>query len=1301
MFFILCNWLFLHLKNIKGFIAFIKDMKKILFFLLFSFLQPLVAQESGNIDLLWNDSKYVLNQKYHYSIPYFQEGNFRFDEAKKVILFSKAIPLNAPIDENSVRISNVVYETVSNEKIGELDKKYISNAINVKVENVKARDNFFGVITFSPIITENGNFKRIKSLTYILSPDTKRSSFSSRQRAFSNSVLSSGTWKRFYVEKSGVYKLTKQFLSGLGINTNGDPRNIKLYGNGGKMLPLLNSIPYPDDLTENAIQFVGEEDGVFNDTDYILFYAQGVENWNDESQTHTNLYASKSYYYITSSANPGKRIQQLVEPVGSPTNTYTTFDEYQFHEVDNVNIVKLGRRWYGEQFQTQNEQTFPFGFPNLVPSTPVNVVVNGAAVGVVGTTFNVKVNAQDVGILNFSAINPEGPVFASSSTNTFTANPAPGTISVTIKYNNGGVPSANAYLDFIKVNGKSFLKGFGKQFSFKVDEVEANVGICEYQISNATAISQVWDVTDIYNVTAKANAAQSQFSVLATMGEERNYVAIDNADFYTPLRDSDTTVANQDLKGDVFKDNQGNFQNVDYVIVTPQSLLTQAERLAAFHVNKNQLKVKVVTLEKLYHEFSSGKQDIGAIRNFVKYVYENATTPQNRIKYLCLFGDASFDFKNRISGNTNIVPIFHALDSFSVISSFISDDYFGMMDDNEGRMLSSQSLDIAVGRILASNLSQAEQMVTKVIDYYDEKSYGKWRNNLVFVSDDLDKVSDASLQSVVDNMANTITANKPFLNAKKIHSDAYVQETTSGGQKYPKAKEEFIDSFAQGALFFDYLGHGGEDGLAQERLFEIVDAQNLNNKYKYPLFITVTCEFTRFDNPLRKTAGEYTYWNPKGGAVSMVTTTRQIGQNTGESFNQRFAEYLFAYGSNNYVSIAEAVRLTKVNMMNSGNNVVFYIGDPALKLAIPKPKIRLTKINDVPIASVTEPLRALSVVKFSGEVSDEFDALLSDYNGALSVNIFDKEIDRTTLGNDGTMVGGVVYKMNFKTLGETIFRGNASIRNGLFEFTFVVPRDIRITEGNGKVSFYAKKTNVLEDQTGYDTSIRIGGLNTNAAVDNTPPRVRLYMNDESFVSGGITNESPLFLAFLEDENGINTASGIGHDIVAYLDGDETKPYVLNDYYETELDDYTKGKLRFPFQNLTPGLHTLTFKAWDVYNNLITSELQFIVVDDDNLVLKNVLNYPNPFVSHTEFWFTHNKPFEPLDVQVQVLTISGKVVWSKNQTVTTEGFTSRDITWDGRDDFGDKIGKGVYVYKLTVKSTLTNKKAEKFEKLVIL
>jgi hypothetical protein len=365
-------------------------------------------------------------------------------------------------------------------------------------------------------------------------------------------------------------------------------------------------------------------------------------------------------------------------------------------------------------------------------------------------------------------------------------------------------------------------------------------------------------------------------------------------------------------------------------------------------------------------------------------------------------------------------------------------------------------------------------------------------------------------------------------------------------------------------------------------------------------------------------------------------------------------------------------------------------------LAIPKPKIRLTKVNDVPVSQPIDDFKSLARMKLTGEIIDENNNPLTNYSGELSTTIFDKKITRATLNNDGNGA-----PISFNALGETIFRGNASVTNGQFEFSFVVPRDIRVPLSNGKISFYSKKNLILENQTGFDTIIKIGGVNENAVADNISPTVKLYMNDETFVSGGITNESPFLLAILEDENGINTASGIGHDIVAILDGDVNNPFILNDYYQTALDDITKGTLRFPLRNLAVGLHTITFKAWDVYNNPITAEIQFIVIGDDSLTLTHVLNYPNPFVNYTEFWFTHNHPYEPLEVQIQVMTITGKVVWSKNQIINTEGFLSKEITWDGKDDFGDKIGKGVYIYKLSVKSNLTNKRTEKYEKLVIL
>jgi hypothetical protein len=1259
-----------------------------------------ISQEQGDIVLNWTDKKELSYGEYFYTLPQFNSENYQFDTYTKSLKYSLRIKLNNSVNEDVIQLKNLVFEPILESQLGDLAINKIPFELEYTLKNAIARDKYYGQITISPIIKEGNSFKKLISFSYSIQQNVANRNQTSVNNITSveNSVLYSGNWYRFYIEKSGVYIISKDFLQSLGMETNVDPRKIKIYGNGGRMVPLLNSIPYPMDLQENAIQFIGENDGVFDNQDYILFYAEGVDNWSEENKTNINLYVNKSYYYVTATGNTGKRITEMDQPIGNTTTTFNTFDDYQFHEVDNINIAKLGRVWFGEQFSIDNEQEFKFKFPNIVSASPIQVSVHAAAAAFTTTNFKIEANNQLVGNIPFIALSANSGYIANDGSLNNTASISSDDLTIKVTYDDGGVPSAKGYLDYINIKAKRNLRGYNKQFRFQNNLAGSLIGIGEYQLSNANTINQVWDITDIYNVTKVENTTQSTFSFKSSLGEVRKYIAVDNYDYFFPLNESKTRVENQNLKGTIFNNNQGQFQDVDYLIITPKFLYSQAEKLANFHRNYSGLNVKVVNLDNIYQEFSSGKQDIGAIRNFVKYVYFNASSPDKRVKYLNIFGDASYDFKDRVSNNTNIVPIYHALNSYSETeSSFASDDFYGCMDSNEGNTNNYfADIDIAIGRMIVSTTLQAEEMVNKVIEYHDLKSYGSWRNNYVAISDDSDKTSDISLQTKQNNLTDQIVADKPFINFKKVLLDAYEQQTSAGGKRYPKAREDIFASFEKGALVFNYLGHGGEDGLSGERIWEKSDGQNLNNRYKYPLFITITCDFSRFDNPYRPTAGEYTYWNPKGGAISMITTVRSIGQSNAEIFNDKLAEYLFSYNSNVYTSIAESLRLAKNDNPNPATNVVFCLGDPALMLAIPKPKVVLTKVNDMPITGPIDDFKSLAYMKITGEVIDENNNLLPSYNGELSVNIFDKNVIRTTLNNDGNSP-----PMNFNTLGETIFRGNASVVNGIFEFGFVVPRDIRIPVDNGRISFYTKRNQLLLDKTGFNNDIKVGGINTNAVADNIGPTVKLYMNDESFVNGGITNESPFFLAILEDEHGINTASGIGHDILGILDGDETKPYIMNDYYETELDDYTKGRVYFPYRNLTPGLHTITFKAWDVYNNPITAEIQFVVVGDDSITLKNVLNYPNPFVNYTEFWFSHNKPFEPLQVQVQVMTITGKIVWTKNQTITTEGFLSREITWDGKDDFGDRIGKGVYVYKLTVKSTLSNKKAEKIEKLVIL
>lgn len=1281
-------------------------MMKIKIAFLLALLLPVILHSQNKfIQIDWSEAKVFQDDYGQVKVPYFNNENFSVNEYG-VITYVNEWNINQDIDESSVQIVNPIYEVISANQLFDVDKTQIKSTLSPSLSTATSRGKRKAHLEFNPIIKSGNTFKRLKSCTISYQFRNNFSTTSSFSFPITNSALASGEWYQFSIHRTGVFRIQRSFLESLGINTNSlDPRTIRIFGRGGKALPLRNSENLYFDPEELAIQVVGEDDGSFDDGDFVLFYAVGHEEWNQESDTNINSFIDKTYYYINVNSENGKRITPLVEPAGAPNNTIDTFLDFQFHENDDVNIAKVGRRWFGERFDVESTQVFNFEFPNIITSRPARIKVNAAAAAETATSMQINVDATVIDVLNFNPIGGPVLVRADNTNSTFTPTAS---MNVVLNYNNGGNPSADAYLDYITIEAYRALQANQNQFRFQNPDVIGLSGVGEYVISSASGISQVWDVTDRFNVTAKANDQGGTFTFKASMGEEKHYLAVAPTDLFTPTIESNARITNQNLKGTIFQNNQGVFSDIDYLIISPSFLAQQANRLADFHIQRG-LNVKVVTLKEIYTEFNNGNADIGAIRNFIKYVYDNASAPENRVKYLCMFGDSSYDYKDRIANNTNVMPTYHNLDSYSLASAYMTDDYFTMMDPNEGTLVGSDKMDIAVGRILAENTQRAQEMVSKILGYYVEEARGRWRNTLVFVSDDVDQ-SDQGLQIGLNNLADQVESEKPFFNITKIHSDSFVQESSAGGDRYPQVNAALRDAIEVGALVVNYFGHGGEDGLATERIFEKTDSQEVNNICKNNLFVTITCEYTRFDNPDRPTAGEFNFWNPTGGAVALVTTTRQIFVSVGQSANIVFARELFAYGSNNYPTIAEALMNTKNDPAVSSNNgkVIFCIGDPAMKLAIPKPEIRLTTVNGAPITGPVDTLEALDYVQIGGEVVDELGNLLTNYNGRLSATIYDKEIQRQTLGNDGTTDGsGNLIIMNYTTLGEILFRGQAQVINGVFEFDFVVPRDIAIPVGNGRVSFYAENNTVLEDQTGYNEAIQVGGINADAPEDNTPPTIRLYMNDESFVSGGFTNESPFVLAFLEDENGINTASGIGHDIEVILDGDEENPFILNDYYETELNNYKAGSVKYQLRDLEPGIHTLSLKAWDVYNNSAQQEIQFEVFDEDQtLKIANVLNYPNPFVNYTEFWFNHNSS-TTLDIMVQIYTVSGKLVRTlKGQANSGSGVKdsatlSRDVVWDGLDDFGDKIGKGVYVYKLTVRSPVTNKQVTKFEKLVIL
>jgi len=679
---------------------------------------------------------------------------------------------------------------------------------------------------------------------------------------------------------------------------------------------------------------------------------------------------------------------------------------------------------------------------------------------------------------------------------------------------------------------------------------------------------------------------------------------------------------------------------------------------------------------------------------------------------LLLFGDGTYDPKERVANNNNMILTYQMENSENHIEALVTDDYFGLLDDNES-IGAIDLMDIGVGRILASDQLQAKQQVDKIEHYIkngstifnaanascclgssNENTLGDWRNKFVQIADD--EENGYFINFDTEPQYNSVKNQHFEMNCDKLYLDAYPQVVTAGGQRYPDVFNAITDRVQRGALIVNYVGHGGEVGLAEERVVTIPQINSWSNINSQHLFVSATCEFTKFDDPSRVSAGEWLSLNPFGGAIALMTTTRSVYFSVNTSTGQAFFSNVFERDlEGKPLSFGEIMRLTKNNVGSSNNKRSFtLIGDPALKIGLPRYKVVTDSINGNDPLFYVDTMKALSKVTVKGHLEDQDGNLMTTFTGKVMPSIYDKVKIQKTLAQDPESPE-IAYELQRNI----VYKGKASVTNGQFSFTFVVPKDISLTYGKGKISYYAE--NDLVDANGFDTNFRIGGINPNGINDELGPELLLYMNDYSFVDGSLTDNNPVLILKASDENGINTVgNGIGHDLTAVLDGEESKPIILNDFYSADLDNYQSGEARYQFLNLEPGPHTIQIKAWDVNNNSSTNDIRFVVQNRDEPLLTRVLNYPNPFTTSTSFMFEHNQSCSSLDVQVQIMTVSGKVVKTIQQTLPTEGFRIEGVHWDGLDDFGDQLAKGVYLYRIKVR-TPDGKTAEKTEKLAIL
>ncbi len=1126
-----------------------------------------------------------------------------------------------------------------------------------------------------------------------------------------HSVLSSGEWYQIAIAKDGVYKVDKNTFQSLGLEVSSLlPQNINIYGNGGAMLSPKNADFRPDDLMKIPVFFQGEQDGIFNNNDYILFFGQGPDSWTLTQNTSIqkkrwlpskHCYSDSAYYYIKIDDTDPLRINTQNEITASATHTVNQFQDYAFIENELTNLGEMGREFYGESFLSTSTIPYNFTFPQL---TGKALVEFGAVIQSAGQASSIQWNVG--GTTGTASATPVG----GTSTSNF-ANPVTQIIEVTPTNNNinatftfqPGNADAQAWMDFVSANVTRNMTFNNSQMRLR-DTTSIGVGnIAEYVLTNSTTLSQVWDITNKQFpsiVPFQNNAGTAQWKSDHDLLHE--FIVFNNNSALTPATRG--KIQNQDLHA---------WNDIDLVIVSSPLHLGIAEQIADIHREEGMI-VAVTTPQQVYHEFSSGNPDVTAIRQLMKMLYDRANGNADlQPKNLLMLGDGAYDTNRglEIQKGYNVI-IYEADYSLSPLSSYVSDDYFVMLSlDDDASSLGS--LECGVGRIPAENAEEAAAALKKIKAYISknttiansencisqqQSSMGSWRNILTFVADDQDG-SGGPFEQVhlvsADSLSRIVANNNPEYSIQKIYMDAYTQETTPGGERYPEGEIAIKNRINAGSLIVTYVGHGGERGWAHERILDIPTIQGFDNLYQMPVFLTATCELARYDDPNYKSAGELLVLNPNGGAIAMLTTTRVVF--SGENFEMDLSFFNHALNDDTdpELTLGKLNMLTK-NGVSAGNDSkpnFSLLGDPALKLNYPKYRIETTHINDIEIQNFSDTLKALSEVKMSGKIINDNGDVLTDFNGIIYPVVYDKETSINTQNNDG----GVVQ--NYKTYNKILFKGKASVSNGSYSFTFPVPYDINYSTGLGRVDYYA--TTGLVDAHGANQTIKVGGSVQGAQLNTQGPQVRLYMNDSTFVNGGTTHTHPILLALLADENGINTAgNGIGHDITAIIDGKSNQPIVLNQFFESNLDTYKKGSVKYPWSDLAVGSHTLLVKAWDTHNNSSETELSFIVAENEALVIRQLLNYPNPFTTATKFYFEHNQACQDLDITVQVFTVSGKLVKTIFSRQTCTGFRTEGIDWDGKDDFGDPIGKGVYVYRVNVRNP-EGQTAEKYEKLVIL
>ena len=1115
--------------------------------------------------------------------------------------------------------------------------------------------------------------------------------------------LSEGKWYKFKVVQSGVYQLTYDDISGLGFET---PADIRIFGQGGKQLSYWVNDPRPEGLLEIPIYMNKGTDGIFNKGDYILFYLQGPLTWSSNQKfIHKNHDFTTTIQYFLTTSIAGNITIPVIDNLSEPTTAIAEKgDWYMVHEKNEYNVIKSGRQWFGERFDI-SDYAQQVTIPNVDLSEKVSITAQIVGRSAKSTTTSLWINGESVKSASIGSIaisNTEASYGRIVSLQ-YDLTPSSESFNLGLSYKETSL-SDRAYLDYIRITARVNLIYKNEQAYYFRDLNSVGTGnVTLFKINSLPSSAMIWNISQIDNVEqVKGRMNGNVYEFVDNTSEIKEYVAVIPGNNYPkPIIDSKQLnvgfIANQNLKG---------LPVQDLLIITHPAFIEPAEALAELHREKDHLTVAVVTTDAVYNEFSSGTRDASAIRDFIRNNYLKGTPEEGHLRYVLLFGDGSYNNHMDVSGNTNYVPTYQSPQSLEPIYSFVSDDFYALLDEYEGEM--SGDLDVGVGRLPVKSDGgqelEAWGVVNKIIQYYDASTMGDWRLRLCFLADDAEANWEKAFSRDSDYILRKIDASTPYFSMDKLFLDAFDQVTTSSGASYPSAQKAMHEAIEKGVLVFNYMGHGNENGATEEKVLQLADMEALKNGPLYPLFVTATCKLGPYDrvdmvnaetiNSILTTS-EAALLNPEGGAIALFTTTRVVFQSNNFDLTDNLYSYLFTRDEDGeLLRLGDVFRIAK-NVTNDDNMHNFsLLGDPALRLAVPELLVVVDSVNGFAVNENIDTVGAFEEVTIKGHVEDGAGSQLSNFNGTATIMIYDKEITVVTDYNDYNKDDS----LRFKIQKNVIYKGQASVINGWFETKFRVPKDISYSYGQGKITCYI--SDGVIDGAGSTEQMVIGGTSSQVLSDDIGPQINLYLNNADFVQGGISGPDPILYAEVFDESGINTTgAGIGHDIIAYIDDEQNDVFVLNDYYTGALDDYRGGIIKYPLDELDPGEHTLTLKVWDINNNSSTASIVFVVEPGNELVTNNLTNFPNPFSDFTTIQYEHNSPGVH-NVQFSVFDLSGRIIADYSFTNIESGFVSQPIIWDGTTNTGGKVQAGLYPYRLII-NTQDGKRSIIHQKLIII